>query len=294
MTTQVQGLRFHVRHADGRAEVLTVDSDHVLVGSGAHCEIRLAVNQAAVEHVEVSMAGGGVYATTRAIDRLPTLNGVAFEQSPIKVDDVLGIGQTQIQVAVVDIEDNPNVIKKKTQKTSPMTYVLAIVAVPLAVYVLMADDDARTGGGIPKDRPELWGPPVTSCPMNDADQAMALALERRVLADAKRERRPFHVQDGVAAVPLYETAAACFKTAADLDRSNDAAQAAQDLRLKVGEDYRAHQVRLEHALSVNDLVTSQKEVKVLRDFTDGLQGPYVVWLGNLERALQLKLGEKKS
>src|SRR5258708_30700325 len=117
MTTQVQGLRFHVRHADGRVEVLTVDSDKVLVGSGAHCEIRLGVNQAAVEHVEVSMGSGGVYARTRAIDRLPTLNGVAFEQSPIHVDDVLGIGQTQMQVAVVDIEDNPNVIKKKTQKT---------------------------------------------------------------------------------------------------------------------------------------------------------------------------------
>lgn len=294
MTTQVQGLRFHVRHADGRVEVLTVDSDHALVGSGAHCEIRLAANQAAVEHLDVAMAGGGVTAQTRAIDRLPTINGVTFEQSPIHPNDVVGIGQTQLQIAVVDIEDNPNVIKKKTQKTSPMTYVLAILAVPLAVYVLMSDDGAQTGSGIPKERPDLWGPPVAACPVSDADQAMALALERRVLADAKRERRPFHVQDGVAAVPLYETAAVCFKTAGDGDRSDDAAQAARDLRLKVGEDYRAHQVRLEHALAVNDLVTAQKETKVLRAFTDGLQGPYVVWLGNLERQLQLKLGEKKS
>ena len=294
MTTNVQGLRFHVRHADGRAEVLTVDSDHALIGSGAHCEIRLPVAQASVEHVEVTMGGGGVYAQSRAIDRPPTLNGVAFEQSPIHGNDVLGIGQTQIQIAIVDIEDNPNVIKKKTQKTSPMTYVLAILAVPLAVYVLMTDDDQRTGGGIPKEVPELWGPPVTTCPVTDPDQAMALGLEKRVLADAKRERRPFHVQDGVAAVPLYETASACFKIGGDGDRSTDADQAAQDLRAKVGEDYRAHQVRLEHALVVQDLPTAQKEVKVLRDFTDGLQGPYVVWLGNLERQLQLKLGEKKS
>ena len=294
MTTQVQGLRFQVRHADGRVEVLTVDSDRVLIGSGAHCEIRLPVSQAAVEHVEVQMGSGGVFAQSRAIDRPPMLNGVAFEQTPLKQDDVLGIGQSQIQIAIVEIEDNPNVIKKKTQKTSPMTYVLAIVAVPLAVYVLMSDDQTHTGGGIPKEVPALWGAPSTTCPVSDADQAMALGLEKRVLADAKRERRPFHVQDGVAAVPLYETAAACFKTGGDEDRSTDAAQAAQDLRAKVGEDYRAHQVRLEHALTVQDLVTAQKEVKVLRDFTDGLQGPYVVWLGNLERQLQLKLGEKKS
>ena len=294
MSTQVQGLRFQVRHPDGRAEVLLVDSDHTLVGSGAHCEIRLPPEQSAVEHIEVLMTPGGVYARTRTLDKLPTLNGVAFEQSPIQPTDVIGVGQTQLQIAIAEIEDNPNVIKKKTQKTNPITYVLALAALPLAAYVLLADDGRRTDDGIPKDVPELWAAPIVACPVSAQDQAGALAGEKRVLADAKRERRPFHVQDGVAAVPLYEVAAACFKTAGDVDRAQSASDSASDLRARVSEDYRAHRVRLEHALSVNDLPTAQKEAKVLRAFTEGLTGEYVVWLGNLDRRLQLKLGEKKS
>jgi len=295
MSTNVQGLRFVVRHPGGQSELLTVDSDHVLIGSGAHCEVRVPAEQSAVEHVEVVMAAGGmVSAQARTLDRLPTINGVGFEQSSIHEGDVLGVGAIQIQITVVEIEDNPNVIKKKQQKTSPMTYVLALIAIPLAAYVLLMDDDERPGAKIPKEFPELWGPQVTVCPQAAPDQAAAFALEKRVLADGRRERRPFHVQDGVAAVPLYEIAAACFKTAGETAAENESATAAEDLRRKVGEDYRAHRMRLEHALAVNDLITAQKEVRVLRAFTEGRSGPYVVWLGNLERQLQLKLGEKRS
>ncbi len=294
MSASVQGLRFHLRHPDGRAEVLTVDSDRVLVGSGAHCEIRVPAEHAAVEHVEVTMTAGGAYAQARALDRLPTINGSEFVQSPVLDGAVLGVGAVQIQIAVVQIEDNPNVIKKKTEKTSPITYVLALVAVPLSLYVIFEDDGSQVSTKMPTDVPALWGDPIKKCPVDDADQAAALASEKWVLAEGKAERRPFRVQDGVAAVPLYETAAACFDAAGDAARAGLASEAADGLRKKVQEDYRAHQVRLEHALSVNDLATAHKEVKVLRDFTEGYSGDYVVWLSNLDRQIQLKLGEKKS
>lgn len=295
MATSVQGLRFHLRHPDGRAEVLTVDSDRVLIGSGAHCEIRLPAEHAAVEHVEVTMTPGGAYAQARALDRLPTINGVEFMQTPVLDSAVLGIGGVQIQIAVVQIEDNPNVIKKKTEKTSPMTYVLALVAIPLSLYVIFADEGSgAVGKKMPTERPELWGEPVKSCQVQAQDQAGALASEKWVLAEGKAERRPFRVQDGVQAVPLYEAAAACFKTAGDDDRAKGATEAAQNLRSKVGEDYRAHQVRLEHALSVNDLPMAHREVKILLAFTEGQSGPYVEWLSQIDRQLQLKLGEKKS
>lgn len=294
MSASVQGLRFHLRHPDGRAEVLTVDSDRVLVGSGAHCEIRVPAEHAAVEHVEVTMTAGGAYAQARALDRLPTINGSEFVQTPVLDGAVLGVGAVQIQIAVVQIEDNPNVIKKKTEKTSPITYVLALVAVPLSLYVIFDEEGSQVSKKMPTDVPALWGDPVKKCPVDGEDQAAALASEKWVLAEGKAERRPFRVQDGVAAVPLYETAAACFGAAGDAGRAGLASEAAESLRKKVQEDYRAHQVRLEHALSVNDLSTAHKEVKVLREFTEGYSGDYVVWLSNLDRQLQLKLGEKKS
>ncbi len=294
MSTNVEGLRFHLRYPDGRTEVLTVDSDRVLIGSGAHCEIRVPAEHASIEHVEVTMTPGGAYAQARTLDRLPTINGSEFMQTPVLDGAVLGIGAVEIQVSVVQIEDNPNVIKKRTEKTSPLTYVLALVAAPLALYVIFSDEGSGVSRKMPTDIPALWSETVKSCPVAAPDQALALASEKWVLAEGKAERRPFRVQDGVASVPLYETAAACFHTGNELDRADEAAKTAQSLRAKVGEDYRAHQVRLEHALTVNDLHTAHKEVKVLRAFTEGHTGDYVMWLGNLERQIQLKLGEKKS
>lgn len=292
--TGVSGLRFTVRTPDGRAEVLTVDSDKVLVGSGAHCEIRLPAEHAAVEHMEVTMSLGGAHAQARAVDRLPTLNGVEFMQSPVLPDAIVGIGGCQLTIEVVEIQDNPDVIKKKQEKTSPLTYVLALIAIPLAAYVLLFEDEGKIDNKIPTDVPELWAKAPTACPVDGTDQAAVLAADKFVVAEGKAERRPFRVQDGVAAVPLYEVAAACFRAAGDEARGTEVATTAANLRKKVAEDYRAHRVRLEHALAVRDLPTAHKEVKVLRAFTEGASGNYVVWLGNLDRQLQLKLGEKKS
>jgi hypothetical protein len=100
------------------------------------------------------------------------------------------------------------------------------------------------------------------------------------------------VQDGVAAVPLFETAAACYRAGGETKSAEDAASAGKELRDDVGEDYRTHQVRLEHALAVNDWPTVQKEVRVMLAFTEGKQGDYVTWLSNLDRKLQLKYGRK--
>ena len=113
-----------------------------------------------------------------------------------------------------------------------------------------------------------------------------------MLALGRRERRPFHVQDGVKAVPLFETAAACFKAAGEDKAASDTANAAEELRKDVGDDYRTHRMRLEHALSVSDWHTVQVEARVLLAFLDGQQNDYVTWLSNLDRKLQLKYGRK--
>jgi hypothetical protein len=67
--------------------------------------------------------------------------------------------------------------------------------------------------------------------------------------------------------------------------------AADRLKRSLEEDYRAHQMRLEHAVDVRDLRTAQKEVKVLLAMLSGQTGPYVTWLSNLDRRLTIKLGK---
>ena len=289
----MSGLEFRIRHPDGRQEQLVVDSDRVLIGSGAHCEIRLPAAEAAVEHVLVTFLGGGVFATARALSPAPTINGSPFTQAPLLAESMLGVGQVQLFVGVVDIAENANVIKKKTERTSPMTYVLAAVAVPLSLYIILDDppSDGTSAKDRPKEVPALWASAAPACPQKASDQALGFARDKKIIAEGKRERSPFHVQDGVLAVPLFKTAAACFRQGGDGGAARDMDGAADRLRRSLEEDYRAHQMRLEHAVDVRDLRTAQKEVKVLLAMLSGQTGPYVVWLSNLDRRLALKLGK---
>jgi len=288
----VSGLEFHIRQADGREERLVVDSDRVLIGSGAHCEIRLPAAEAAVEHVMVTFLGGGVFATARALSPPPTINGSPFTQAPLLAESTLGVGQVQMTVGVVEVEGNANVIKKKQERTSPMTYVLAAIAVPISLYIILDDPPSDTAGrDRPKEVPALWSAAAPSCPQRAADQALALARDKRLIGESKRERSPFHVQDGVAAVPIFRTAAVCYKLADDPGAAREMEAAAERLKRSLEEEYRAHQMRLEHAIEVRDLRTAQKEVKVLLAMLEGQTGPYVVWLSNLDRRIALKLGK---
>jgi hypothetical protein len=290
----VQGLKFEIVHGDGRKEQLVVDTDLALIGSGAHCEIRLSTEDSHLEHVAVSLVGGGgIQAEARSNDPPPTVNGSPFTKTPLLAGSIIGIGNAQVTVSSVVIDEHADVIKKKTKKTSPAIIVLGILAIPIGIFAFTYEDDSNKNPEAPKDVPALWAAPITACPA-PADQAIGLAVDRKVMANGKRERRPFHVQDGIASVPMYETSAACFRAANQPQLAAEEADAASQLRAKIGEDYRAHQVRLEHALAVGDMVTAQKEVRLLRSFTDGHSGQYVDWLSTLDRRLSLKLGTRKT
>lgn len=288
----MSGLEFRIKHPDGRSERLVVDSDRVLIGSGAHCEIRLPSAESAVEQVRVTATAGAVHLEARALAPPPTLNGAPFAEAPYLAESILGVGKVEIVIAVVEVEGAANVIKKKQEKTSPLTYVLALIAVPISLYILLDDPPKDTpGSGKPKDVPELFAQAAPSCPHRAADQALGFARERRVLAEGKRERGPFHVKDGVAAVPLFRLAAACYRAGSEGALAKEMDSAADKLKKSLEEDYRAHQMRLDHAILVRDLRTAQKEVKVLRAMLDGRDGAYVTWLSNLDRRLAVKLGK---
>lgn len=63
------------------------------------------------------------------------------------------------------------------------------------------------------------------------------------------------------------------------------------MRAELNDDYRTQQVRLDHALSVEDWALAQRQVRILQQFTSGKTGEYVTWLSNLDRKLKLKIGE---
>lgn len=289
----MQGLRFDIRHPDGRVEQLTIDGDRALIGSGAHCEIRLPIDQAGIEHVLIQVSPAGVFAEARSFQPAPTINGAEFTRSQVVPGSVLGVGYTQIAITIVDLVGQAAVTTKKENKVSPLTLVLAAVIVPASIYSMFFAKPKSEGAPPPREIPELWEAPITNCPERSPEQARAVAEQRLAVALSKQERRPFYVQDGVAAVPLYETASACFKVAGDARFSKFAANRGDLLRREVAEDFRTHRVRLEYALSRKNWELAQKEVGVLLAFLEGQQSQYVNWLSDLERRLRLKYGDDK-
>jgi hypothetical protein len=284
----LHGLQVSIQYADGRAERLVLDADTVLVGSGGHCDVRLPLEHAAVEHLALSAIGGVIYARARSLNPHPTIDGVDFVRTPVLPEAVLGVGPVRLRAAVVEISNEDHLIRRTRHSPSPLVYAVAMAGLPIGLAMSVAGTTSEPTALPPEAPPSLWPGPITQCPQNSPEAAVALAMEKMLVGNAKRERRPFHVQDGVAAVPLYETAAACFGTGGQAVAAAHARVAAVELRRQVSDDYAAHAVRLEHALEVDDTATARKEVSVLRGFTAGLQGPYVIWLSNEERRLSLQ------
>jgi len=286
-----EGFEISVRGPEGRTEKLSVHCNRLVIGSGAHCEVRLPVGRAAVEHVELTVANGRVRARACAFDPAPTIGGSPFVEAFVEPGMAVGVGPFQIVALPRARAGASDESKAKFGVRKPLGVAVVFAALAL-LGVSVAARGSADAAGTPIEAPPLWGAPVASCPQAAASQALALAHERQTLAEGKRERRPFQVRDGVVAVPLFETASACYAAGGDPALATAASQAATDLRSKVQGDYHAHQVRLEHALFVHDLPTATREVKVLRAFTDGIGGPYTAWLSDLDRRLQLELAKE--
>jgi hypothetical protein len=279
-------LRFEIRYADGRKEVMVVDGDRALIGSGAHCDVRLPLDQSASEHVSVEIIGGTVRLETKAFEPPATVNGMPFTSMPITGDVPLKIGTSRIFISQGEGEGGP-VVQKKAEQTSPLMKVLAIAALFAGAFVLMADDES-TAPPAPAQAPDLFPPSSTTCPQVAPDQANSFASEKFDIAEGKRERSPFAPKDGLQAVQLYELARVCFKLAGNQARAQDADTAAQQLRASITQDFRARRVRLDHMLSVGDYELAKNDVKVLRSLTEAKGGQYSEWLARQAQFLKQK------
>ncbi|APS00531.1 FHA domain-containing protein [Pajaroellobacter abortibovis] len=285
---------FRIYYPNGRREEISVESNEALIGSGSYCEIRLPPELASEEHIFIKLEGRELRIQTRSLKPIPTFNGTPFQEITIHSEGVIGIGAVKIQLNLSFPTEDIAVRRRKDKGSSIVKVGGTSVCFVLILFLLFYDQGSKKTEPPPKEAPPLWGPPITQCPYDLPDQALAAAYEKKVIAEGKRERHPFHVQDGVAAVPLFETAATCFKTGGDAEAANEQAQAAASLRKEINIDYHTHQVRLEHALSIEDFAWCQKEIRVLRALTEGVSGPYVTWLNNIDRQLQLKITKEQS
>ena len=282
-------IRFEIRYGDGRKEITQVDGERALIGNGAHCDIRLPLDQAANEHVAVEVVGGSVRVETKAFDPPATMNGMPFTNMPITPDVPLKIGSTRIFIALGDAAfEGGAVVQKKAEQTSPLMKVVAIAVLVAGAYMLMSNDEPQMAAA-PTQAPELFPPtPTTACPQSAPDQARAFAtdkFDRRGEAGAEPVRPEGRRRGGAALRGGERVLQGRWRPGA---RRGRCAASAKQLRASITQDFRARRVRLEHLLAVGDLDLARNDVKVLRALTEGKQGKYVEWLVQQSQMLKQK------
>lgn len=279
-------LKFDIRYPTGHRELTVVEGERALIGSAAHCEVRLPMDQAAYEHLLIEVSGGTVRAEARAEQPPATINGMRLTTSAVAPDAALGAGNVRIFVAYeADAQDASMPTAKDKNETSPLVRLVALIALPVAGYMLLMDDVARFTEP-PTSAPALFGKLKPSCPQGTPAQALALAEEKLDQAEGRRERMPFAPREGMLAVGLYETAAACFEVGQSSALAKQASQAAESLRDAVSQDFRARSLRLKRLLQTDDLEQARHDVEVLEAMTEDKHGPFVDWLADLSRKLK--------
>jgi hypothetical protein len=301
----MDGLKIKVRHVGGRTEELTVETDQVLIGSGAHCEVRLPIDQARFEHVLVRSGPAGLFASARSIDPPPTLSGAEFTEAPILPGSVLRVSQSAIEIEPIALTVDPSTAKQDAGSRNARPLVILVLGIAASAAIYLARPHAKKTGDEPAVIPELFGATGGTCPQTEALAAEALAQSKVSLANAKRERSPFYVQDGIGAVHLYQLAGACFRMARRYEDAEQALAAADALKETITEGFRVHRMRLKYALTSNDWEMALGQVRILRTYTsfgatdDGDEtgkhsdDEYATWLSNLNRQIELAHSGKK-
>ena len=268
------GLEFHVQLPTGRVETLLVDAPSALIGTAAHCEVRLPAGEAAQEHVEVvAMGDGTVHVSAR--EAPPQIDGVPIVSGPWPAGRTLVVGRPAIMVKLVDLTP-------QRRQRSPF-WALAPVPVLAAVAIIVATRSAPAADAIVPPAPPLLAPVITTCPNATSATLPAFAAERARIGLAKRERSPFSPADGIEATAVLETAAACYRAANMTPEEKEIAAIAANLRAKLDEEYHVRRVRVEHAFKVGDPFGAKRELAVLLPMTAHRRGPYIDWLASVDR-----------
>ena len=280
----MEPLSFEICYADGRQERTIAQGARIVIGSGAHCDVRLAADQAAFEHVAIEELATGPQIRNLAPASATTLDGQPFATRALGPSALacLGIGATQIRILR---EVRAAAVKSSALGPVMIAKVLVVAALAAAIVkVSMMGRDAPST--ISPSMPELFAKTSTDCPRKDLAEARTVADDQRAIADGARDRSPFDPRESRAAIKSYEIAAACYRLTLQAEASESAAQSAQRMREETTLDFRARRVRLERVLLVNDYDLAAQDVAVLSALTEGQPGEYPRWLAGIAQDIK--------
>lgn len=265
----------------------------MLVGSGAHCEVRLPVEHAGVEHLAVEARQAMVFAEARTLAPPPFVGGAPFLQGRLLPTSVVRIGGVELSISLLHLDAGAPAKRQRTSKPNLRTCLLGALAIALSLYVLANSRKPSSALSMPMTAPELFAKENVPCAVAGREEAFAYADELRLGADTKRERAPFRPEEGVAAVGGYRRAAVCFKHAGHPAEAAAASTTADELQQRIVADYRLHRLRLERLLVMQEWEAAKREIRLLTALLEGKPGEYLSWLSNVDRRITIKFAAGK-
>jgi hypothetical protein len=272
----MKGIRFDIQHANGSTDVVVVEGASIRIGHGAHCEVRLAVDEAASEHVLIESDGTRLLARSLASPP-PRLDGVPMSASTLTNDCVLELNGVRITVSLLQ-----GAAVEGTGRRSSIVLLASLVAM-LSMAVLASQRNEGAARANPEPKADLFAEPPARCPRSLPQEALALANYDLAIADARAERHPFFPGDGPGAVEQYDAAAVCFRAAGREDVADAIADTSRALRASIVADFRARTLRLDYSVRTNDKDLVKTDLAALLTLTENRRGPYHQYLVELER-----------
>jgi hypothetical protein len=277
-----QSLRIEIERAGIPSEELEVDAPRALIGSGSHCEVRLGAHEAAREHLLVRCTPRGLEAVGCGADAVTLLDGAPFVRGLVADGARFSIGECRVRVAR---NGSARSRARAREQRASRLLVGALSIASLAAFAALLLEPAA-GGTIapPPLTPALWSASdAQQCARVTSDEAGELGQMHWRAALMKQERSPYHLEDAMMAVGLFQRAAACFAEAGDHAQATRADREFERLLRKLGADHHRRRVFLERAIEQRDWRTAAREASALRKLLGDRHAEYTSWLRNVER-----------
>lgn len=275
-------LELELQREGHRPEIICVESERVLIGSEAYCDVRLPSDEAAPEHLLLEVSGQSMRVVALSAARPLWLDGRATVRGTIVSGSTIGLGKLAIRVWL-DRGASDVAAPRTFLRRAMVTIACGLVLLGLAAAILLSDGAKAGAKAAP---PLLWQASPAACPASRPREAIEVALEKATLAEAKAQRQPFIAREGVDAVRLYRVAAECARVAGASEQHAALSTTADSLQGAIDMDYRVRRLRLDYSLKIGDKRTAAREAAMLRELLRGKEDAYTRWLTALATKLR--------
>lgn len=269
---------------DGSLERTRIEGDQITVGRSPTAGVPLPdLRDLEPEHLLIAPRGDGCWIACNQEARMQAkVNGQPFQHGMVAWG-------TELELAGIKIRVTDKLPKdaKSDKQSSPIVLLGGVATVLILLWSLGGDQGPGLETRPPAEPVALFATAET-CPtsgsavLRQADLFAEIAL-------AKSERYPFDPSDGVESVRLYRRSQACYAAANVTDAAAQMQAEGEFMLRRVEEDYSAHRLRLERALThqrfEDGLYETQAILAILR--REDQTNPYIQWLTRTKRHLEL-------